>query len=101
ASGPDRKCLLAAGKEAGKVLGGALEAVGKCVGKDCDAGDLDDAPEKLAKLAQKSAGALDKKCDDLAGLVGIDATAFAAEAGARAADAPPRPGDPNGRRQTP
>lgn len=94
ASAPDRKCLLAAGTEGGKLLADSLEAVGKCAGKACDAGDLDKIAEKLAKLGQKAAGALDKKCDDLAALVGLDPAAFAAEAGARMVSAAASPCDP-------
>jgi hypothetical protein len=94
ASAPDAKCLLAAGKEAGKILVGTLDAAARCVGKACDAGDLDKTDDKQAALEEKAAGRIDKKCGDLAGLVGLDTEAFVREAAARAADATASPCDP-------
>ena len=90
----DRKCLLRAGKEAGKLLGKALVAVGHCVGRSCDGGDLDRTDEKLAKLESKAAHVLEKKCGDLVGLVGQGAAALARETSERTLDATASPCDP-------
>ena len=90
----DRKCLLRAGKEAGKLLGKALVAVGHCVGRSCDGGDLDRTDEKLAQLETKAAHVLEKKCGDLVGLVGLDAAALARETSARTLAVAAAPCDP-------
>jgi len=90
----DRKCLLRAGREAGKLLGKAVRTVGRCAGRSCDASDLDRASEKLETLEAKTAGSLDKKCGDLDGLVGKDAAGLAAETLERAEGAAAAPCDP-------
>jgi hypothetical protein len=90
----DRKCLLRAGREAGKLLGKAVSAVGHCAGKSCDASDLDRTDEKLLQLEEKAARKIEKKCGDLAGLIGEDAEALARETSARTVGATAAPCDP-------
>ena len=90
----DRKCLLRAGKEAGKLLGKALVTVGRCAGRSCDDADLDRADQKLEQLEAKTARVLEKKCGDLASLVGEDPAGLARETSARTLGAAASPCDP-------
>jgi hypothetical protein len=94
ASDADARCLLAAGKEASELLAKAVQAAGKCAGRSCDAADLDRIEAKLEKLEAGAAKALDKKCANLAGLVGLDPAAFAQEARDRLRDVTASPCDP-------
>jgi hypothetical protein len=94
AAADDRKCLLTAGKEAGRILAKGLGAVSKCVGKSCDARRLDQVDAQLAKLAASAAKKLGKQCPNLEALVGLDVDAFIAEAGGRKVDATASPCDP-------
>ena len=52
ATASDRKCLLTAGKEAGRLLAKGLGAVSKCVGKSCDA----EAPRPGRGAAREARG---------------------------------------------
>lgn len=94
ASKADAKCLLAAGKEGGKLLGRAIEATGSCAGKSCTIDKLGAIGEKRAKAESKSSAKIARKCPDLAGLIGLDPTEFAAERAARFASAAAAPCDP-------
>jgi hypothetical protein len=91
ASKDDTKCLLTAAKEAGKLVAKNLKQVGKCAGKVCD---LDKVDAALAKASSKTGPKIDKKCADLASLVGIDTTAFVAEAEAQIVSATASSCDP-------
>jgi hypothetical protein len=94
ATAADRKCLLTAGKEAGRLLAQGLGAVSKCVGKSCDTKRIDQVGAQLAKLDASAAKKLAKHCPNLETLVGLDADAFIAEAGGRKVDATASPCDP-------
>jgi len=94
ASPADRKCLLAAGKEGGKLLAQSIGAAGRCAGKACEAADLDEIAERRAALEAKAAEKVGRKCTDLAGLVGLDPAALAREAGERVEGATASPCDP-------
>jgi hypothetical protein len=94
ATASDRKCLLGAGKEAGRLLAKGLGAVSKCVGKSCDAKRLDQVDDQLAKLAASAAKKLGKQCPNLEALVGLGVDAFVAEASGRKIDATASPCDP-------
>ena len=90
----DPKCQLAAGKEVGNGLAKGLKTASKCVGRSCDTKNLDKADKKLAKLEDKIARKIGKKCSDPTGLFGIGADALAAETIARIATAAAAPCDP-------
>ena len=77
ASDADKKCLLKAAKEAGKVLAGSIKQTGKCSPTKCD---LTKTGETLAKLTSKSAIKIDKSCADLVSLLGSDSVSFVAAA---------------------
>jgi hypothetical protein len=87
----DTKCLLTAGKEAGKLIAKWLKQVGKCAGKTCD---LDKVEAALTKASEKAVTKLDKKCTGLAGLVGLDSAGFVAEAEAQVVSSSASPCDP-------
>lgn len=93
ATAADRKCLLTAGKEAGRLLAKGLGAVSKCVGKSCDAKRVDQIAAQLAKLEASSAKKLGKQCPNLEALVGLDVDAYVAEASRRKVDATASPCD--------
>ncbi|MHC4610743.1 MAG: hypothetical protein ACYS7M_10405, partial [Planctomycetota bacterium] len=75
-----QKCLLTAGKETGKQLSKALKVLSKCPGGSCTTEGIATA---IAEIATKASTKLDKKCTDLAGLLGLDSEAFAAAATAQ------------------
>jgi len=87
----DEKCLLASGKEAGKLAAKSLKQVGKCAGSTCD---LDKVGAALAKFNDKSTAKIDKKCTNLIALVGLDSSGFVSEAAARVGSAAAAPCDP-------
>ncbi|HEX2486188.1 MAG TPA: hypothetical protein VHQ66_12845, partial [Myxococcota bacterium] len=94
ASPDDAKCLLRAQELSADALAKAIESAGRCAGRRCETSDLDRTDAALEKVADRTATKLGKVCDDLAGLVGLDAPALASEAIGRAADAAAAPCDP-------
>jgi hypothetical protein len=81
----DKLCLLNAHTSAAKLLrkGALLQA--RCIKKERRGGTCDTAPveAKLARLEEKTAARIDRKCTDLFDLVGLDAARFGARAAAQ------------------
>ncbi len=87
----EQKCLKIAAKEAGKIIKISLKKYGTCTKKVCDIAEIE---AKLSALADKAKAKLDKKCTDLAGLIGIGSATFVRDAREQAGSAASSPCDP-------
>ncbi len=87
----DTGCMLTAAKEAGKLIAKRLKLVGKCVGKVCDLDKIDNAIDKSSTKATEK---INKKCTDLASLIGADTAGLIAQAEEQVMTAVASPCDP-------
>jgi hypothetical protein len=84
-------CLQTAGKEPGKVISKSLKKYAACAKGACDLVKIETL---LAQTATKAEDKLDKKCSDLAGLIGVDATTLVSAAREQVGSAASSPCDP-------
>jgi hypothetical protein len=84
-------CLQTAAKEPGKVISKSLKKYAACAKGGCDLVKIE---TKLAQTADKAEAKIDKKCSDLAGLIGVDAATLVSEAREQAGSAASSPCDP-------
>ena len=87
----EQGCLQTAAKEPGKVISKSLKKYAGCAKGGCDLVKIETL---LAQTASKAEDKLDKKCSDLAGLIGVDAPTLVSDAREQAGSAASSPCDP-------
>ncbi len=92
ATSDESKCLLAAAKEAGKLLSKNLKQAALCAKKpNCD---LDKFETKVTEAGAKAVVKIDKKCADLSSLLGEASADFVEQTAAQMVGAAAGPCDP-------